>query len=95
MPSLEYYNIRFSKAEGSNDLLISGEVKNGSGRNYNAIAVRIILFHKQIPLVNVVVLINGLVNGQTKHFQKSVEEISYDQMSPQITRYEAVTDSAY
>lgn len=95
MANFDYYNINFDKAEDGRRIVIRGEVKNNSGRNYNAVAIRIILYNKNIPMVNVVVVINGLLNGITKSFEKYVEEIEYTQVAKLINRVEVHTESAY
>jgi len=95
MANFEYYNINFTKADNSNHLVIRGEIKNNSGRDYNAVATRVILFNKNIPMVNVVIVVNGLPNGLTKSFEKYLEEIDYLQVAKQITRYEVYTEGAY
>ncbi len=95
MPSFDYYNISFIKEENGKRLLVKGEVNNRSGKNYNAVAVRVVVFNKNIPLANFVVIVNGLLNNQTKSFEKAAEDLEYDQVYKQITRYEIFTESAY
>ena len=95
MAMLDFYNITFEKADNSKQILIKGEVKNNSGRNYNAVAIRVILFNKNIPIVNTVAVVNGVPNGATKDFEKIVEEIEYDEVAKSINRQEAYIESAY
>jgi hypothetical protein len=95
MANFDFYNINFSKSDRGNQLVIRGEIKNNSGRNYNAVALRVVLFSKNIPMVNTVIVVNGLPNGVSKGFEKYVEEIDYDQVAKQINRHEVLTESAY
>jgi hypothetical protein len=95
MPRFDFYNVKIEKAEGSNDLIIKGEITNRSGRSYNAVAIRAILFVKNIQIVNAVVVVNGLLVGQTKRFEKTIEELEYDKVYKDITRYEMYIESAY
>lgn len=95
MPNFDIYNLRFSKADSNNQLVIRGDVKNNSGKDCNAVAIRCVLFNKNIPVVNVVVVVNGLANGRTKMFEKYIEELDYSQIGTQITRQEAYIESAY
>lgn len=95
MANFDYYNVCFIKAESSNQLVIRGEVKNNSGRDYNAVAIRILLFNKNILLLNTIIVVNGLPNGFTKDFYKQIEELEYHRVANLITRYEIYTESAY
>ncbi|MBU1726535.1 MAG: FxLYD domain-containing protein [Candidatus Omnitrophica bacterium] len=95
MSMLDFYNITFEKADNSKQMVIKGEVKNNSGRNYNAVAIRVVLFNKNIPVVSTVVVVNGVPNGSTKSFEKFVEEIEYEEVAKSINRQEAYIESAY
>ncbi len=95
MPSLDYYNISFIKEEGGKRLIVKGEVSNRSGKNFNAVAIRVVVFNKNIPLANFVVIVNGLLSNQTKSFEKAAEDLEYDQVYKNITRFEVLTESAY
>lgn len=95
MVNLEYYNIRVGRSEHSKELVIRGEVINKSERTYNSVSLRIILFVKNISVASVVVLINGIPSGATKVFEKSVEDLEYDAIGKDVTRYEVFTESAY
>jgi len=76
-------------------LVVRGDVENRSGKNYNAVAIRIILFIKNIPVCNTVCVINGLPNGRSKTFEKYIEDLEYDKVGKEITCYEVYTESAY
>lgn len=95
MSNLAFYNVDILKAENSNQVLVRGEVENRSGRNYAAVAIRIILFNKNIPLVSTVVVVNGLPNGATRTFDKRIEELDYDKVAHNITRHEIFIENAY
>lgn len=95
MPNFDFYNLSFVRSDYAKHLVIKGEIKNNSGRNYNAVAIRVILFNNNIPVVNIVVVVNGLPQGITKNFDKPVEEIDYDKIANKITRCETSVESAY
>ena len=95
MPNFNFYNITFTKVSQSNILLVRGEIQNRSPKNYSAVAIRIVLFQKNIPLSNTVVVVNGLAAGQTRSFDKRIEEVAYDKAMHVMTRHEIVVDSAY
>ena len=95
MAQFDYSDITYYQSETNKRLMVCGEVKNSSGRNYNALAIRIILFNKNIPLANMVIVINGFSNGAIKRFEKEAEELDYEQVAKHITRYELYTESAY
>lgn len=95
MVLLDYYNVTFERSSESRDLVVKGEVKNHSGTSFNAVAIRIILFAKNIAIANIVLVVNNLPSGATKVFEKRVEELNYDQVHKDITRYEICTESVY
>ena len=74
---------------------MKGDIENRSGKNYNAVAIRIILFIKNITIVNSVVVVNGLLNGATKSFDKYIEDLEYDKVGKDINRNEIYVESAY
>ena len=95
MPSLNFYNVNIAKSENSDQVVVKGEIENRSGRNYNAVAIRIILFVKNIPIANTVVVVNGLMSGRTKSFEKYVEELEFNKIGKDINRHEIYAESAY
>lgn len=95
MLNLEYHDVRLEKSQSSNQVVIRGEVINKTGRNYTSVAIRVIFFMKNIAVVNMVLSVNGLSSNATKVFEKSVEDLEFDAISKDITRYEIYTESAY
>jgi hypothetical protein len=95
MPNFNFYNVIFVKSESSNQLVVKGEIENRSGRNYNAVAIRIVLFIKNIPIANTVTVVNGLSMGRTKDFEKMIEDLDFTQVGKDINRYEVYVESAY
>ena len=95
MVNIRFYNVTISKAESNNQIVVRGDVENGTGRNYNAVAIRIVLFIKNIPVVNTVTVVNGLSMGRTKGFEKIVEDLDYNLVGKDINRYEVYAESAY
>ncbi|MFA4854590.1 MAG: hypothetical protein WC616_04475 [Candidatus Omnitrophota bacterium] len=95
MTNLEYHNIKVEKYKGTNQLVLKGEITNGTGRHYSTVAVRVILFIKNIPTVNEVFVVNDLPKGATKAFERKIFELSSNQVLDDVTRYEIFTDNCY
>ena len=95
MFNLEYHNIRIERYKGTNRLVMKGEITNGTSKDYSTVAVRVILFIKNIPVINEVFLINDLPKGSTKAFERNVYELKPNQVLDNITRYEIFTDNCY
>lgn len=95
MPNFNYFNIKIDRAPDSNDVIVKGEIENNSSTHYSAVAARIVLFIKNIPIANTVVVINNVPAGATKTFEKRVEDLDYDQVQADISRNEIYTESAY
>lgn len=95
MANVEFFNVTFVKADNSNKLVIRGEAFNNSGRDLNAVAIRIILFKRNIPMLSTVIVVNGLPTGRSKNFEKRIEDLEYEQVLKQITRYEIYPESMY
>jgi hypothetical protein len=70
-------------------------VTNKTGRDCNAVAIRVVLFNSNIPIVNTVVVVNGLAAGRTKTFDKEIEGLDYVQAVKLINRQEAYVESSY
>ena len=95
MVNLEYHDVRLEKSQFSNQVVVKGEVTNKTGRNYTSVAIRVIFFVKNINLVNIVIAVNGLTSNSTKIFEKNVEDLEFDAIAKDATRYEIYTESAY
>ena len=95
MTSFAFYNIEFVKSENSNQLMVRGEIENKSGKDCNAVAIRLVLFRKNISLVNTVIVVNGLHRNTTRSFEKVIEESDYNMLSKEITRHDIYVESAY
>lgn len=95
MANISFYNVNILRAENSNEIMVRADIENRSGRNYAAVAIRIILFNKNIPLASTVVVVNGLPNGVTRTFDKRIEDLEYDKVAHEITRHEMFVENAY
>ena len=95
MTNLEYHNIKIEKYKGTNQLVMTGEVTNGTSKYYSTVAVRVILFVRNIPVVNEVFVINDLPKGATKAFERRIYEMKPNEVLDNITRYEIFTDNSY
>ncbi len=76
MRSLIYRNVKIERYKSSNQLLLKGEIANEAGKYYTTVAVRVILFIRNIIVVNEVFLINDLPNGSTKVFERHIYDLT-------------------
>ena len=95
MPNLEYHNVTIGKVKNADQIAVKGEISNYSDKGYNTVAVRIILFAKNTIIANTVFTINGIPNGSTRPFERTIEELVYSQIGKDITRFEISTESCY
>ncbi len=89
-----FSNIKFKKHSAENWLVISGEITNNAGKNFQAVVFRLVIFNKNTPICNTTFTINGFHIGQTKTFERQVGELEY-KIVPEISRYEIYAESAY
>jgi len=90
----DFYNVTLEKTE-DNRILVRGEITNRSGKPIAAAAIRVMLFVRSICIANAVVTVNGLPMSATKTFQRTFDDLEYDKIAHEITKYEIYTDSAY
>lgn len=95
MPNFSYYHVEIEKSETTKEVVVKGEVRNSSDKSYATVAVRIVLFMKNISVANVVFTINGLSAGASKAFKKTIDDLDYDQVGKDISRYDIYTESAF
>ncbi|MDP2927592.1 MAG: hypothetical protein Q8N80_02180 [Candidatus Omnitrophota bacterium] len=95
MRSLDYHNVKIERFKNSNRIILKGEITNESGKSYSTVAVRVMLFVKNIITVNEVFLINDLPNGATKAFERHIYDLLPGQSFENITRYELFTENCY
>lgn len=95
MPNFSYYHIEIEKSENTKEVVVKGEVTNNSDKFYATVAVRIILYMKNVSVANVVFTVSGLPSGATKAFKKTIEELEYEQVGKDITRYDIYTETAF
>ena len=95
MANINFYNVTVSKADTTNQVVVRGEVENRSGSNFNAVAIRIILFKKNISMASTVTVVNGLFAGKTKNFEKTVEDLDYTLIAKDLTHWEVLVESTY
>ena len=95
MPNFNYFHIEIEEASDTKEVVVKGEVSNNSDKSYATVAVRIVLFKKSVTVANVVFTIHGLSAGTTKAFQKTIEELNYEQIGRDISRYDIYTETAF
>jgi len=87
-------NIIYEKDKISNSAVITGEITNRSGKDYNAVVFKIILFIREKPVGHGMMTINGFSNGETKVFSKLIREADFRHIT-QSARTEIIAESAY
>jgi hypothetical protein len=95
MPNFSYYHVEIEEASETKEVVVKGEVTNNSDKSYSTVAVRIILFKKNVTVANVIFTIHGLNAGSTRAFRKTIEELDYRQVGKDITRYDIYTETAF
>ncbi len=95
MRSLDFHNVKIEKFKNSNQIMLKGEITNESGKSYNTVAVRVMLFVRNVIMVNEVFLINDLPNGATKGFERHIYDLKPDQSMEDITRNELFVENCY
>jgi len=95
MPNFSYYHVEIEEAPDTKEVVVSGEVANNSDKSYATVAVRIVLFKKNITVANVVFTVNGLSAGATRSFRKTIEELNYEEIGRDISRYDIFTETAF
>ncbi|MFA4842695.1 MAG: hypothetical protein WC658_02550 [Candidatus Omnitrophota bacterium] len=93
--NFRYQNITYKKETEGNGLMVKGEITNNSGRSYNSVVFRLVLFIKSVPIGSAGITINGFVSGQTRTFEKKVAELEYNHVIKDITNYDIYAESGY
>ncbi len=95
MIRFNFYHIKLLRGKTENQLVISGEIENLSGKDCNTVAIRVILFGLNKSLINTVIMLRGLNYGQTKAFYKEVDIEHCNELLEKITRHEISVESVY
>jgi hypothetical protein len=90
-----FYHIRFTRGKTEKQLAISGEIENLSGKNYNTVAIRIIIFGGNKAVLNTTIMLRGINYNQTKAFYKQVDVTDSNELLEKITRYEILVEDVY
>lgn len=93
-----YNNVNFKQDVQESALVVTGDITNDSGKDFNAVLFRMTLFIKTRCIGNLTITMNGFRNGQTKTFRESVGALELRtgvKMAPGLLRYEIFPESAY
>jgi len=93
-----YNNFSFKQDFEEATLVVTGEITNESGKDFNAVLFKMTLFVKNRHLGNLSITMNGFRNGQTKTFRKSIGEAELGlglKIATELIRYEIYPESAY
>jgi len=93
--SFQYKDIHFKKDDHSDGLVVTGEIANKSGRNYQSVVFRVIVYTKSIAIGSENITINGFLNGQTRSFSKKIEDLVYIKVAKDITNCEIYPTGGY
>jgi hypothetical protein len=90
-----FNKITYKKEEQSTGLMVCGEIINNTGKSFNSVVFRAVLFVRTAPVGHLMFTINGFTNGQTRVFEKRVEELEYEKIGKDITNCDIFAESAY
>ena len=90
-----FNNITYQKDHRRNLLMVRGQISNGSGRNYDAVVFRMVVFVKNNPVSSKSFAINGFRAGQERAFEQTIEEAPYDEVMDQLLSCEIYAESGY
>lgn len=74
--------------------MVTGEITNETGRDFNCVAFRVLLYVKTVSVSSFVFTMNGFLKMQTRDFEVPVPELPYS-ISKEITAYEIFAESTY
>jgi hypothetical protein len=73
---------------------MTGEVTNESGRDFNCVAFRALIYVKTVSIASFVFTIKGFIKSQTRDFEVRVPELSPKALK-EITANEIFAETAY
>ena len=91
----DFHNVEIKKQSQGDGVVVSGDVINNTGRNYNSVLFRATLFVKTVPVGSITFTINGFIAGQSRNFEKQVGDLLADGVLKNINRYEIYPENAY
>ncbi len=95
MFNFKFNNVKIERNKGTSQLAVKGEITNCNEKSYNTIAIRIVLFNKNITIYNMVFVINSLAGGATKNFERIIDELNYNEIGKNITHHEIYAESCF
>ena len=93
-----YDNVSFQQNAQEASLVVTGDITNNSGKDFNAVVFRMILFIKTGRIGRLTITMNGFRNGQTRTFRELVGEVELGhglKIAPELIRYEIYPEGAY
>jgi len=88
------YNVDYRRASIEDWVVVTGEIRNDSKKNFATAIFRIVLFDKRKTLGTGFIKIHGFRINAIKRFEVSIEGLHYKFISS-IVRHELVLESAY
>lgn len=90
-----FNNVKIKKHDAEKWLMVKREVSNESGKDYNVVSFRMVLFIRTIPVANAAFVVNGLRNGQTRIFEVQIGELEYGKIGRDISKFDLYAESGY
>jgi hypothetical protein len=95
MMNFSYHHIKLQREPQGRGLMVKGEIINSSGKNCNAVVFRIVVFVRTMPVGSTTMVISGFMNGQSRTFEKRIEDLEFDKIGNDVTKIEIYPESAY
>jgi len=89
-----YYNIKFKKHPIEAGILVMGDIRNESDKNFTTTVFRIKIFIGQEVAGSCILKLPGFRKKTTKAFETLVESVHHA-MIPKITKCEIIFDSTF
>ena len=83
MPNFSYYHVEIEKSETTKEVVVKGEVRNSSDKSYATVAVRIVLFMKNISVIGAGTMGNGIAHVFA---QNGFKVTLIDESTPQLEK---------
>lgn len=89
-----YKNVTFKKNTRKSCVNVTGKITNISGKDFNAVLFRVVIFRKGDPIASIPLKINGFANGQTKTFDEPIDVLP-ERLIDAISRYDIFPEESY
>lgn len=88
------YNIQFKKHGIEDCVVVTGEIKNETVKDYHTAVFRISLFNRQKLVAIAFIKIKGFGRKRTRPFEAVIKELRYSRI-PQVLRHNIEFETGY